>query len=281
MKKSIMKAGALVACGALVAALGLFGCASGSGSSASASASSAAAESAAEYTLIKDGALTVITSPDYPPFENLDEASGDYVGFEIDLMKAIGEEMGLEVVFEPMQFDTIMPAIVSGGKADVGVSGFSVTPERKKEIDFTNAFYTDDMAVAVMKDGAITDANVDEELAKAEAVIAVQTGTTGADFAKENYPEATIQGYGNSTDCFAAMQAGQASAVITNKSVVADMLANGYESAHIVKAVATGEDYAFIVSKESPKLTEALNAAIDKLAADGTLDQIKAKWNLA
>lgn len=88
------------------------------------------------------------------------------------------------------------------------MSGFTVTPEREEQIDFTDAFYIDDQAVAVMKDEDITEENAAEALNQEGIIIAVQSGTTGETYAQENYPNATIQPYGNSTDCFAAMQSG-------------------------------------------------------------------------
>lgn len=290
MKKYI----ALVAVACMVAALALFGCSSGgssssassassasgssSASSGSASASSASASSAASSAssdtvkLLADGSITFATSPDYPPFENLE--NGQYVGLDIEIAKAVADKMGLKPEFKTLQFDAIIPAIASGGQADVGISGFSVDPERAKEIDFTNSYYIDDQAVAVMKGGAITADNADAELNKKGVIIAVQSGTTGEAYVQENYPNATAQPYGNSTDAFAAMQSGQANAVCTNLAVVNKMIQTAYQDAQTVKTVATGEEYALVVSKDNPALTKAINAALADLKADGTIDRL-------
>ena len=256
--------------GVMVAALALVGCSSGSSSkSASASASSAAA---GDIKLIANGKLTIATSPDYPPFENLE--NGQYVGLDIEIAKAVAKELGLEPEFKTLQFDAIIPAIAAGGQADIGISGFSVDPERAKEIDFTKSYYIDDQAVAVMKDSPITDANADAELNKEGVIIAVQSGTTGEAYVQENYPKATAQAYGNSTDAFAAMQSGQANAVCTNKAVVEAMLADAYKDAKVVKSIATGEEYAIVVSKDNAALTAAINEALAKLTSDGTIDKL-------
>ncbi len=278
------KLGALVACGALVASLGLVGCSSNSGSSASSSSSASAASSASssaaasteDIELLNDGQLTVILSPDYPPFENIE--NGELEGFEVDLFKAVAEEMGLEYNPVQMQFDTIIPAITAGGQGDVGVSGFSVDPDRAKEIDFTESFYVDDQAVAVMKDAGITEENAATELNKEGVIIAVQTGTTGETYAQENFPNATIQGYGNSTDCFAAMQSGQATAVCTNLAVVDRMIETAYNDAEVVVEVATGEEYAAVVSQDNPALTEKINEALSTLEENGTIKELQDKW---
>lgn len=265
------KIAAFAACGALIASLGMFGC-SGSQDQSSASAQ----DEATEVALLNDGQLTVILSPDYPPFENVEE--GEVVGFEVDLFKAVAEQMGLQYNPVQMQFDAIIPAIVAGGQGDVGVSGFSVDPERAKEIDFTTAFYTDNQGVAVMKDSGITEDNATTKLDNSDVTIAVQTGTTGEDYAKEHFPKAKIQGYGNSTDCFAAMQSGQATAVCTNLAVVERMIASAYQDAQVVYEAPTGEEYAAVVSQDNPQLTEELNKALATLQENGTIEELEKKW---
>ena len=135
------KMAAFAACGALVASLGLFGCSGGQSSEGEQPAADAAS-----YELINDGKLTIATSPDFPPFENLE--GDEYVGFDIDLGKAIAEEMGLEAEFTTIQFDGIVPAIQAGGQADVGISGITVDPERAKSVDFTDPYYIADQSVA-------------------------------------------------------------------------------------------------------------------------------------
>ena len=269
MTATMKKLGVVAVLFALVASIGLFVCSSNDESKDN------NAESA-DYTLLNDGKLVVGLSPDYPPFENLE--GDEVVGFEVELGKALAEELGLEYENKNLQFDAIIPAVVSGGQVDIGMSGFTVTPEREEQIDFTDAFYIDDQAVAVMKDEGITEENAAEALNQDGIIIAVQSGTTGETYAQENYPNATIQPYGNSTDCFAAMQSGQADAVCTNKAVVEKMIKDAYQDAEVVATSATGEEYAIVVSKDNPELTKALNEALKKLKENGTIDELTAKW---
>ena len=261
MKKSI-KALALAA--VLALSLGaLAGCSSNSSSSD-------------DLGLVNEGKLTIVTSPDYPPFENLND-DGEAEGFEIALAGAIADKMGLELQVETMQFDGIVTAIAAGGKYDMGITGLSVTPERAAQINFTNSYYVDDLSCAVMKDSGITSDSVDADLNKKGVVIAVQSGTTGEAYAQENYPKATIKAYGNSNDCFAALNAGQANAALTNAAVVASML-NSYTDAEIVKSVATGEEYAAAINLDNQALLDAVNAAITELQEDGTIDELLKEW---
>ena len=288
----------LAAMAMVVAALALVGCSSGGSSSsasasgsasassatsasassesaaASSSAASASASSAAagDYTLVDAGKLTIATSPDYPPFENLE--NGQYVGLDIEIAKAVAGKLGLTPEFKTLQFDAIIPAIAAGGQADIGISGFSVDPERAKEIDFSSTYYIDDQAIAVMKGSDITEANADTSLNAETCTIAVQSGTTGESYVQENYPKAKVQAYGNSTDAFAAMQSGQANAVCTNKAVVEKMISDAYKDAQVVKAIATGEEYAIVISKDNAALTTAINSALAELTADGTIEKL-------
>ena len=161
----------------------------------------------------------------------------------------------------------------------MGISGFTVEPERQKTVDFSDSYYIDDLSIATMKDNAdVTTDNVDEALNKEGVVIAVQSGTSGETYVQENYPNATCQPYGNSTDAFAAMQAGQANAVCTNKAVVERMLASAYTDAQVVKSIATGEEYAVAVNKDNTALTAAINKALKELQDDGTIDNLIAKY---
>ena len=273
---------ALVAAGALAAALALVGCASGNSGSGSASGSASAsasgsASASTEMKLVKEGKLLIATSPDFPPFENLE--NGEMVGLDIEIGKAVAEKLGLEPEFVSLQFDSILTAVAAGTQADVGISGLTVDPERAKTVDFSDSYYVDDLSVAAMKNNAdITADNADEALNKEGVVIAVQSGTSGETYVKENYPKATVQPYGNSTDAFAALQSGQANAVCTNKAVVERMLANAYADAQVVKSIATGEEYAVAVAQENKALTAAINKALEELQADGTIDALVAKY---
>ncbi|WP_283170370.1 ABC transporter substrate-binding protein [Curtanaerobium respiraculi] len=264
----------VAALGALVAALALAGCSSGGTSSSS--SSSAGKSDAGSYSLVKEGTLTVGTSPDFPPFENLE--GDEYVGFDMDLGKAVAEKMGLAFAPTTIQFDGIIPAVIAGGQCDIGLSGFSIDPERAQQIDFSDAYYVDDQAVVAMKSSQFTAENVDTAVNSADVVIAVQSGTTGEDYAKENFPNATVKPYGNATDCFAALQAGEANIVCTNNAVAKNTIANSYQDAQVIKADATGEEYAIVVSKDNPELTKAVNAALAELQKDGTIDKLTQKY---
>ena len=267
MKKKLI---ALAAAALMVVALA--GCSSSS-SSSSASASAAGSASAPAVKLVKEGTLTVGISPDYPPFENLE--NGQIVGFEPDLAAALGEKMGVKIEFASLNFDAILTAVDAATQIDCGISGFSIDPERAKLVDFSTSYFVDDLAVATMKAGAFTS----EEALKGEGVrIAVQSGTTGESYIQENFPGAEPVAFTNSNDCFAAMAAGKVDAVCTTAAVVASMVSKSYTDAAIIANYATGEEYGVAVAKSNPALLAAINKALAELEADGTIEKISSKW---
>lgn len=253
-------------------AFGLTACGGAPATEGSTEGSAPAAAASGSMTL-DEGTITFATSPDYPPFENLED--GEYVGLDMDLGRAIAEELGLECSYTNIDFDGILPAIVAGGQADAGLSGISVTPEREEEVAFSTPYYVDNQAVAVMNDNtALTEDNAAEALNSPDVTIAVQSGSTGADFAGENFPNAEIVTFPNFTDAFAAVQAGQADAVCGNLAVVEQMLSGAYTDLHTIMTSATGEEYAIAVSKDNPELLDAINDAIATLQENGKLDEI-------
>lgn len=264
-----------VATFALAACLGLAACggapATTSGSTDTGSATTT--EASGDFSTLTDGTITFATSPDYPPFENLED--GEYVGLDMDLGRAIAEELGLKCEYTNIDFDGILPAIVAGGQADAGLSGISVTPEREEQVDFSTPYYVDNQAVATMSsDTTITEDNATDALNQEGVKIAVQSGSTGEAFAGENFPNAELVSFPNFTDAFAAVASGQANAVCGNSAVVSQMLSGAYTDLHTVYTSATGEEYAIAVSKDNPELLAAINDAIEKLDKDGTIDEL-------
>lgn len=267
---------------AAIAGLGLVGCGGNSTSgtsSAGSSAGSVASSSKDGYTLVKDGTLTVGTAAEYEPFEYMED--GQYKGFDLDLIQDIAKKLGLTVEFANVDFDTIVPGVSSGAKYDVGIGAITVTPERKKEVDFTDSYYMDDQAIVTMKNNAdITGDNYKEKLDSADAKIAVQSGSTAEAFAKENFPNAELVPFKNATDCFSALQAGQSVALVTNRSVAAQLVATSFDNEQVIKLISTGEEYAIAVNKDNSGLKDAINKALKELTDDGTVDSLMGQYNI-
>ena len=123
-------------------------------------------------------------SADFPPFESVE--NGEFVGFDIDLIKAIGEEMGFEVEIRDMSFDSLIAALVSGN-LDIVISGMTITQERAEVVSFSKPYWTADQSVVVRED---SDFNVTVLFGKRN--VGVQTGTTGDLWVEENLVETKI-----------------------------------------------------------------------------------------
>lgn len=270
--------GTMAASVAMVGALALTGCGAAGGSAGS-SQGGASTGSADGYALISEGKLIVGTSADYEPFEYMED--GEFKGFDVELAAAIADKLGLEVQYESVDFDSILPGISSGTKYDVGLASITVTPAREKEVDFTDSYYMDDQAIVTMADDTSITADTYADVMNDPATkIAVQSGSTAESFAKENFPNATIVPFKNATDCFAAVQSDQADAVVTNRSMAAQMVAGAYTNEHVIKQISTGEEYAIAVSKDNPGLTKKINEALKELTEDGTIDELMTKYSI-
>lgn len=234
----------------------------------------------ADYTLVEEGKLIVASDLDFPPLDSFED--GVAQGFDVDLSKAIGEKLGLEVEYlPPMDFDSIIPMIKNGGKADIGNSAFSITEERKAEIDFTDAYLDSNLGVAIKSDSGLPvgdEAALIAALNKAEMTVAVQAGTTGQDWAEENLPDATIVPLASVTVCMTGVSTGQYNAFCADLPVIGHQCTVSFTDCQIALEIPTGEQYGIVVSKDNPGLTAAINAALADMEADGTMDSLKEKW---
>lgn len=271
------KLGAVAASLAFAGALALTGC--GNSDAPADAAGSADASGSDTMQLVTDGTLTIGTSAEYEPFEYMED--GEYKGFDLELAQAIADDLGLELKIENVDFDTIVPGVASGTKYDIGIAAITATPEREKEVGFTDSYYMDDQAIVTMADNTeITGDNYADALNAEGVKIAVQSGSTAEAFAKENFPNAELVPFKNATDCFAAVQSSQANALVTNRSVAAQLVATSFSNEQVIKQISTGEEYAIAVNKDNTALLDALNDSIAKLTEDGTVDELMTKYNI-
>ena len=221
----------------------------------------------------KAGKLVIATSPDFPPFESLDE-NGEVVGIEIEIMELICQELGVELVIEQINFDSVLPG-VQAGKYDVGVSGISVTPAREENTLFTDPYCLAAQAIVVLNGSSIT--------CKADLqgkTIAVQSGTTAEAYAMEN--GYTFNSYTANTDAQEALLAGKVDAWVIDDLTAADMVklynAENGDVLVVLDEAMTTEPYAFAFKLGDDELVAAINEIINKLVADGTVAEIFAKY---
>ncbi|NER79614.1 MAG: basic amino acid ABC transporter substrate-binding protein [Leptolyngbya sp. SIO1D8] len=236
----------------------------GDGGTASAPAEGEATEETA-------GVLTVATEPAFPPFEFQAE-NGELQGFDIDLMTAIGETAGLEVTFESLPFDGIIPAL-QAGTVDAAISGMTITEERLQTVDFSRPYIKAGLAIAVQE--ADTEVKGLDDLEGKK--IAVQIGTTGADQAAE-IPGAEISTFDSAPLALQELANGNVDAVINDAPVTLDAIASGNISGlKVVGELLTEEFYGIALPKDSENVA-LVNDALTTMMEDGTYAEIYMKW---
>ena len=234
---------------------------------------------ATDFTLVKEGTLIVASDLDFIPLDYYED--NEAKGFDVDLSKEIAKRLGLECEYLPPQdFDSIIPMIKQGGKADIGNSAFSITDERKKEIDFTDPYLDSNLGIAVKKDLGIVgnEEAVVKALNNADMTVAVQAGTTGEAWARENMPNATIVPLASVTVCMTGVSTGQYQAFCADLPVISYQCAVSFTDCTVCLEIPTGEQYGIVVSKDNPGLTAAINTVLENMKADGTIDSFKSTW---
>ena len=223
--------------------------------------------------VLADGVLTVGTNAEFPPFEYVDD-NGEADGFDIALIKAVGEKLGVAVEVENMEFDSLVASI--GNKIDVAIAGMTVTDERKESVDFSNSYYDALQYVIVLEGSEI--ATFDDLAGK---TIGVQLGTTGDIIASDDVEGATVSQYNKAVDAVNDLINGRVDCVIIDKNpaLVFEAQFSGQ-----VKALDGAqfdfevENYAIALPKDDTALAEQVNAALEEIKADGTFDKLVADY---
>lgn len=231
------------------------------------------AEGAAEFETKEEGVLSVGSDIPYPPFEF--RKDGKLVGLDIDLIEEIASRLDLETNITDTSFDTIFTQL-AGGRYDVVVAASTITPEREKEVNFSDPYYNNQQSLTINTEegGDITSL---DDLSSGD-VVGVQNGTTGKAFAEENVPEGVqIRSFPEGPDTFTALEAGQVDAVVHDEPTALAEIAErpGLE---IVDKMDTGEVYGIAVDPSNEALLEAINQTLAEIIEDGTYEEIYSRY---
>ncbi|HET8954765.1 MAG TPA: basic amino acid ABC transporter substrate-binding protein [Solirubrobacterales bacterium] len=213
--------------------------------------------------------LTVGSDIPYPPFEQ--GKSGEYTGFDIELMEAIGEKIGRTPEFQDTSFETIFRDVAQG-KFEAVISAATITEEREKAVDFSNPYYLSEQAVLV-KEGS--DVKSLEDLDG--KTVAVQQGTTGQELAKEELGGSEIRPFPEGPDAVNALKSGTVEGVIIDAPVAQNAVekSGGVE---IAEKVPTEEEYGIAVAQGDTELLDEINKGLEEVLDDGTYKKIYEKW---
>lgn len=217
--------------------------------------------------------IKMATNAYFQPYEYYE---GDkIVGIDAEIAAAIAEYLGMELVIEDMEFDTIITA-VKEGSVDFGMAGMTVTEDRLLEIDFTNSYATGVQSIIVPVDSPIT--TVDDLYAEGAAYkVGVQLGTTGDTYSTDDFGADNVIQYNNGNNAVLALVGGSVDCVIIDNEPAKALVAAN-EGLKILDTSYADEDYAICVKKGNTELLEKLNEAIVALTENGKIAEIVAKY---
>ena len=221
------------------------------------------------FANVKKNGLTVVTSPDYPPFESLD-ASNKVVGFDIDLLNAVAKQMGVKVNLVTQSFDGLIPSLLAK-KADLIAAGMTVTEERKKSVLFSVPYISGPNAIVTRKDTP----GIRKLGDLAGKTVAVQLGTAQEKLVS-GVKGANVKSFNLYTDAAMAVQTRQAQAMVLHK-VVANSFVKVYPDLKIAGTLGS-LDTSFAMRKECGDLQNRVNAALIQVRKSGDMDKLVAKW---
>lgn len=277
-KKIALALGCLMTLTAVMAGCGTASTSSTSTASKAASSKATTSEAATSSATTSAGELPtkliMATNAAFEPYEFYE--SDKIVGIDAEVGAAIAEKLGMEFEIADMDFDSIIPALQSG-KASMGMAGMTVTPDREKNVSFTQSYATG-VQVVIVPEGS-TIASIEDMEGKK---IGVQQGTTGDIYCsdtpeKGGFGEENITRFNKGSEAIIALTAGKIDCVvIDNEPAKAFVAAN--EGLSILETAYTEEDYAIAVAKENTALKDAIDKALGELIADGTVKSIVDKY---
>ena len=226
-------------------------------------------------SLIKEGAITVCTDAPYEPFEFQDETTKEWTGFDMDLMKVIATNIGglsLEVTVQP--FDGIWLA-PKAKTCDLVASAMTITEERAANALFSDPYFDADQSLLVRAEDKATLVDLASLAGK---TIAVQTGTTGETYAKENAKDSTLKSFDEPAAMFLALEGKQVDAILQDLPVNGARQVKEPTKFALTATFTTGEQYGFALAQDNTTLAEAVNSGLAAAKDSGEYDTIFAKY---
>lgn len=243
-------------------------------------AASAAVVALFSTAAMAEGEKIVIgTEGAYPPFNNL-EADGTLTGFDVDIAKALCEEMKAECTFVTQEWDGMIPALIAK-KFDAIIASMSITEERKQQVDFSKKYYNTPPAIVVPKDSELTEATAE---ALAGKTLGAQSSTTHSNYAEAHMKGAELKLYPTADEYKLDIANGRVDAVIDDVVVLSEWLKSDDGACCKllgtlpVDPVINGEGAGIAVRKGETDLADKFTNAIAAIRANGKYQEINAKY---
>jgi polar amino acid transport system substrate-binding protein len=221
--------------------------------------------------LLSEGTLSVGTLSDAPPNIFIDK-SGNFTGFDNELLKAMAAKLGLKVEFAATDFSALL-AQVQNKKFDVGSSSISTTDKRRESVGFTNGYDFVYMAVVAKTDSKIKgfkDVSSDQR-------VAVVQGTVQDDYVTNTLKIEPVR-FPDYNTAYANVKNGQVDAWVAPSQQADGQVKSGDGTAIVEKTINTQNFTAYAVNSKNQALTDALNSALDAVVADGTWSKLAKQW---
>ncbi len=217
--------------------------------------------------------LTAGMDAAYPPFGSRNTRTGEYEGFDVDVIRAIGRAEGFRVVIRNMAFDGLIPAL-KAGNIDIAINDITITPERAKSVAFSKRYYIAGLGVVVnLGDERIRTAKDLEG-----KTLAVSIGSTGEEAAR-GIPNARVRVFNQLNECFLELRNKGVDAVVN------DIPTNDYYAAQAgrgrvlsLPVALTEEDLGIAVRKDNAEMLRRIDSGLAKIKASGEFSAIYAKW---
>lgn len=217
--------------------------------------------------------LRVGMDASYPPFGSQDQDTQDYVGYDVDIIRAIGEQEGFEVQISNRSFDGLIPALQSHD-IDVAINDITITDERRQNVDFSKRYYIAGLGAVVKADNDTIHTAKDLE----GKTLGVSIGSTGEEAARK-IPGANVRVFNAINEAFLEVQNGGVDAVIndipTNEYYVSHTGGQGVRTAELAL---TREDLGIAVLKGNAELLNKIDDGLAKIKKNGKFTEIYKKW---
>lgn len=270
MIAAILAAVSLTACGSSSSSAPAASSEAAPAASSEAASSEGSAEISKDVTTVTPGKLTVATSPDFAPYEfyNVKSGTPELAGFDIALAQRIADELGLELQVVPMDFDGILMEL-QNGNVDLGISGFSPSPERAQAFDFSDLYYQGGQAFVIRKDDAEKYKGYEDFDGQP---VGAQNGSIQMDLANKNTPNANIIGLAKVTDIISELTTGKLEGAFI-ETAVAEQYIKNYPELQIAWDVEYDAEGSAIALKKGSDLLPSVNAVVKEVLSDGSMDK--------